>query len=654
MRVSKVVLLFLLLFPVVLTAQPDPVADTRPRYGLLAGMNFNRHEADIRALPGVPNCCPRFESGNGIGFSGGAFWQLSLGAPFSVWLRAGYMSLDATLSEVEPMTLGANGQEIQGEFEHSVDAMLGTVGFEPMLDYRIVDGLSFMAGVRAGYLLRRDYAQREELITPSTGTFENGDRIRNSDEGRILQTNRFHGSLLGGFSYEIPLNRQRTMFLAPEILLSYGVTNLVKDSLWKTHALRLGVALKFAPPYDARYPTGPVAGIDASIRAVGLDEDGNEIPNVTLRLEEFTTTRMRPLLNYIFFDADTSELPYRYRAFAPDALERFQIDQLSGTTTLEMYQHALHIIGRRMQQYPDATLTLIGTNSNDGAEKGNIDLSRRRAEAVRDYLNRMWSVDMSRMRVELRNLPDKPSNINDPDGIEENRRVEINASDPRILEPVVTTEVERTSNPPIVRFYPGAIADAGVDVWTIRARQDGRTLREISGVGTPPPTIDWNLERDQAAIPKGSEPMQYELQVSDRNGQSYITPLGEIPLNQITIATKRQERIADREIDRFSLILFDYNSADLSAANRRNVDIIKGRITPMSKVTIQGYTDRIGDPAHNLQLSNNRAQATSRAIGFPNAKVTGRGETALHDNDLPEGRFYSRTVNVVIERPIGR
>ncbi len=74
----------------------------------------------------------------------------------------------------------------------------------------------------------------------------------------------------------------------------------------------------------------------------------------------------------------------------------------------------------------------------------------------------------------------------------------------------------------------------------------------------------------------------------------------------------------------------------------------------MSKVTIQGYTDRIGDPAHNLQLSNNRAQATSRAIGFPNAKVTGRGETALHDNDLPEGRFYSRTVNVVIERPIER
>jgi outer membrane protein OmpA-like peptidoglycan-associated protein len=654
MSLSRALSLILLFLPCMLLAQPDPASDTRPRYGIVAGVNINRHDADIRALPGVPNCCPRFQTGTGIGFSGGVFYQFSIGAPFSIWLRGSYMSHDGSLSEIERETFGVNGEPVAGEIEHSVDAMLGTIGLEPMLDYRITGGLSAMLGARAGFLFRRNYEQREELLTPTTGTFNNGSRIRNADTGIIGQTNRFNGSLLGGLSYEIPLNPKRTMILAPEVLLSYGLTNLVKDSLWKIHSLRIGVALKFAPDPDRAFQNPEVTGLAAQVRAVGLDEDGKEYPDVTVRIEEFTTNRVRPLLNYVFFDPDTSEIPYRYRTLTPEAIERFQIDQLSRTTTLEMYHHVLDIVGRRMLQNPDATITLVGTNSNDGSEKGNRDLSRRRAEAVRDYLQRMWKIDNSRMRVELRNLPDKPSNINDPDGVVENRRVEIYASNPKILEPVYTTDIERTANPPSIRFYPGAQADAGVDSWIIRARQNGRVLREISGIGAVPPTVDWNLERDQASMPNAPQPMQYELQVNDRNGQTYTTPLGEIPLNQVTIETKRKERIADREIDRFSLILFDFNTSELNDANRQAVDYIKKRITLASTVTISGYTDRIGDPAHNLQLSKDRAQSTFRAIGFANAKVNARGETELHDNDLPEGRFYSRTVDVVIERPIER
>src|SRR4051794_24787393 len=43
----------------------------RDRYGLYIDLGFNHHLADFRALPGVPNCCPQFQSGNGVGASFG-------------------------------------------------------------------------------------------------------------------------------------------------------------------------------------------------------------------------------------------------------------------------------------------------------------------------------------------------------------------------------------------------------------------------------------------------------------------------------------------------------------------------------------------------------------------------------------------------------
>ena len=83
-------------------------------------------------------------------------------------------------------------------------------------------------------------------------------------------------------------------------------------------------------------------------------------------------------------------------------------------------------------------------------------------------------------------------------------------------------------------------------------------------------------------------------------------------------------------------------------------DILKLTVGGGAGLAVGGLLDwpALKAATDNLKLSNERAQATARAIDFPAARVNGRGETTLHDNDLPEGRFYSRTVDVVIERPI--
>ena len=52
--------------------QPD---SPRPSYGISAGVDFNFHNADFIGLPGIPSCCPRFETGTGFGLNCGLYYS---------------------------------------------------------------------------------------------------------------------------------------------------------------------------------------------------------------------------------------------------------------------------------------------------------------------------------------------------------------------------------------------------------------------------------------------------------------------------------------------------------------------------------------------------------------------------------------------------
>lgn len=376
-----------------------------------------------------------------------------------------------------------------------------------------------------------------------------------------------------------------------------------------------------------------------------------ERPIATVRVEEFISSEMRPLLNYVFFDEDRAELPERYMRLTPVQTGDFSNATLMPLDNLATYHHVLNIIGQRMREHPEATLRLLGTNSDEGAELGDTELSRRRAETVRDYFMRTWGIAAERLKLEARNIPEKPSNIGELDGIQENRRVEIYSSIPEILDPVVIDDTLRTVDPPRIRFRPDVTSDAGVSQWSLTAQQDDRVLKSFDGNLEVPAYLDWNVQQEKATIPRTTSPLRYALKVTDAAAQN-VTAEQSLPVEQITVQRKRRERLGDKEIDRYNLILFDFNSEELGARNLRIVGMIKPRISPTSTTTITGFTDRIGEVRVNQPLSEGRAQSAARALGIPPANATGRGESDMYTNDLPEGRFYCRTVTILVETPV--
>lgn len=676
-RILFSLLAFLLAGRIAFAQSVDDPDVPRSGYGAFGDLNINLHSAEFKKLPGIPSCCPRYENGAGVGPTLGIFYEIPLSAKFLLNLRAGYFSNGATLSTIEETTVILGNEAATAKFEHTVDASLSSVGLEPLVGYRSTPALTFQLGGHAGYVLTKTFSQKETMIEPTdVGTFENGRRIRNDTSATIPNAASIEGAIVGGVRLTLPLNSRRTLFIEPEFLFSIGVTNVATDVSWKGNALRLGVGIKYSPldepvaqppvveltPTESApvepTPTEPIPPIarpelTATVGAVGVEDNGTEYPQLTLRAEEFISTSLRPLLNYVFFDENSAELPERYTRLSPDEVSTFRVEKLYNVETLPTYYNILNIVGSRLQANPSATITLVGCNADVGPEKGNTTLSNSRAEAVREYLTKVWDIPTDRIRVQSRGLPTKPSNNAEPDGIAENRRVEIVSDAWEILEPVVTSDTLRTVTPPIIRFRPNVTAQAGAGRWSIAAVSNGRALKELDGAGTVPPEVDWKIGAEPWKLDATTDRIDYTLTVTDSAGQTVRTPVRALPVEQITIQKKRRERIADKEIDRYSLILFDFDRADLNATNKRIAEFIRDRVGPTATVTITGYTDRIGEPEYNRRLSDERARTTARSLNVPVDRAKGVGEsTLLYDNTLPEGRFYSRTVSVVVETPV--
>lgn len=653
-------------------AQNAPQDDPPPRYGGFFHLNFNFHRAGFHRLPEVPNCCREFTGGSGTGFTVGALYDLPLGSLLFLDLRAGYSSLGGRLVESETTTVIVGGEPVEGEFEHQLEAGLGAVLFEPSLGYRPVPQLSVRLGLGLGLLMNATYDQQEELIRPEgTGVFENGRRVRNEFDGDIPDAASILAFAHAGLGYDLPLNADRTLVATPEIVFMRGFSSIVADSVWSVDALRIGLSVSWSsrpsvpdvlpvaiddppPPVQDPEPEPEPEPLRPAAVALGLLEDGSEAPAATLRVEEFISTNMRPLLNYLFFEEHSAAIPERYRELTPDERDKFRVEKLHGVGTIPTYHHLLNIVGRRMTEHPEATITIVGCNDGLEEKKGEDEvLSRRRAESVFGYLKDVWGIDPARMTVQERGIPAKPSNMEVEDGVQENRRVELYSDAWEILAPVITDDTLRITNPPAIRFRPEAIGPVPVTAWTLTAEQEGTTLKEVSGEGELPEKIDWNLKEEQGTIPRADKPMEYTLEVTDALGRTARTPKSALPVEQITVSKKRRERIADKYIDRYSLILFDFDRAEFNEANERIGEFIRERLREGAEVTITGYTDRIGEEAYNERLSQRRADKTAQELETSGADVSGLGETVeLYDNTLPEGRFYSRTVTIIVETPV--
>jgi outer membrane protein OmpA-like peptidoglycan-associated protein/photosystem II stability/assembly factor-like uncharacterized protein len=425
-------------------------------------------------------------------------------------------------------------------------------------------------------------------------------------------------------------------------------------------------ALLFGKPPAQTSSSGERILAEPLLRATALNTSNGDLsaeePLSKIRIEEFLSDKVHSLLNYIFFDENATFVPLRYKQITPQQMKEFQPERLINRETLEVYYDILNIIGYRMQQNTRATLTIVGCNAQSGFETQVPDLSLRRAQAVQQYLATIWRISSSRLLVEFRDLPEKPSKQNETFGDQENRRVELYGSW-EIMRPVQYTDTLREISPVMIRFRPHLLDTAGVVRWKLSVEQGTRSLRKWTGNGnTLPNVVDWHIGRKQLTFTSDTTPVLCQLEVQYKyQAKAALSRTITLPIERVSSEVKRTTKRPDMRKNRYNLILFDIGSDKLSGVNERIVTSIQATnvFSSTANVRVLGYTDMVGADDANQMLSQRRAESVTQTLGITPQSVKtlvvkGRGEEPplLYENEHPEGRFYCRAVIIELDAPV--
>ena len=710
--------LSLFLLPISSAAQDMIVDDSTGRteylrmlVGGYAGAGFNLHTANFGALPGVPSCCQEYKSATSIVPSLGLLIEFPMITDLHLQVRLGYTTLSGDLksSEVignEPVLSdgpipGVERQDVT--VEHSLNANLPMIVAEPVVGYRFLKNFWASAGLRAGFLIGSGFEQAETLISPDGYTFVDGRATRNEVAADIPDANavQLHASV--GLGYEFPLSQRMT--LVPEVRYYLPLTKISSVD-WAVQTFHVGATFRYGV-YSPRDPTIHLdtvvvrdttvvqkAGLvkDAvylaqtreseSSRDEGDDrfvtttineswvretpkpfspilsaafvaiEDGTRRSVDSVHVEELDVIENYPLLPQIFFDSTGSDLAQtsqllldraQAQDFTTDYLQRDQI---------KVYRNLLNIVGYRMKSNPTTELTLTGTTDNTGPEKDNLTLAQSRAESVREYLVSAWKIDEGRISIKKRLLPGSPANNANDEGRAENRRVELSSSDAAILEPVEFRQRDLIVSPTDFRLQPTVEDIEGISEWTSTIKQGAATLYTESGSGRPTP-IRWDAG-SEASAPRNDKQITGTVTVRNTLGQERSAS-DTLSVDYVTLQLMASREEGGKRIERYSLIVFEYNSSDLNPSNRRVMERVKSRIEADSKVKILGFADRSGNPEYNRALARKRCLEAQRVLGLTDDRVTIEpvgSDRLIYDNDQPEGRSYSRTVQIEVETPV--
>lgn len=384
-----------------------------------------------------------------------------------------------------------------------------------------------------------------------------------------------------------------------------------------------------------------------------------------LLIEERLLTDLYALTLHVFFDSGSADLEKQYNLFANPSQTKDFNDTLVPGGTMQKYYQVLNFVGYRMQKYPATTIRLVGTNSGERNIGESRTMSRKRAERVRNYLTDIWRIDPKRIiLLPPQDLPKVPSEVNDPLGAPENRRVEILSDDFEITHPILHSDFRRYPQPDSMVFRMGnGIPDEMIADRQIEICHDGTHWHTIGNIGTSDtisPPFYWgpNNDIDVMLMPTTQSPYSAQLVIQTIDGREIRSPAVEIPVRVVRPQVSRS-CITDSVVLVYNIILFDFDRSHISAVARRLIDeFILPEITPESKIRITGHTDVIGSTSYNQALSENRATACGETIAASDITWTERstnGAGELHPlfrNDLPEGRFYNRMVQVIVTKPM--
>lgn len=633
-------------------------------YGLYGGVNVNMHSPDFDYILADPNLTELVlteliftENATSFGLNFGFIINVPIDDIFVFSGRLGYNPMGAILEQKTIVDGIQFNDEIYNDIEivDELDASIGYLEVSPMMQFHNlipVDNLYLLGGLEFGIPLVKS-STLTESINHDEVTFPNGEQsltvVNNED---ILDMNiRFALAIGAGYMFEI----DEDLYLTPEVSFRIPFSNVSSHASfdsWSVPQLRAGVSLTFGssdekPPVDESM-------IDVGFHSVRHYDKAGKFEEVKkISVEEVQYTELFPLVPYVFTD-EGSAFPSRQNQILSAEEESGEFTMLElEPEPVSINKSTLDIIGSRLRAKPTSKIIITGTNDQK-SEKSNKELADRRAEFAKNYFIINYGINPNNIEVVAGGLPSKPSAGTVPEGIEENRRIEFFSNDPEIMSPILIEKEKQTvADPTIIEFQPYVTSTDTISNWTLEISQADKMLRRFNGSGEPD-KLNWVIMPNE--LMASELPLDYYFSAENVKGKN-DSESGTIPIEFYSYSRKQEEDRPDKSIAKYSLIVFDFDSPNISDIDKKILDEnVLSSIKYNSTVQVYGYTDKIGDPEYNRKLALKRAENVSNYLKSKakSAKyeVFGIGEEVLlFDNESPIGRQLSRTVQVYVITP---
>ncbi|MBL7998647.1 MAG: OmpA family protein [Candidatus Kapabacteria bacterium] len=603
------------------------------RFGGFAGGGIILHAAEFSSLNGFPSCCPLYTNGNGLTPNVGLFIELPMTQRISHSIRLSLSDLSGRFTTVESQPVDVSGTLREAKIEHSLSTVTQGIALEPTANFRVGKTLTAFTGIRADFSLKGVVSQKEELLFPEQGSFENGSRIRNTKSGDIVGLSPLVLSAVGGFRLSFPMNADNTLLLMPELSFSLGFTRMTISEDWRAHAVRAGIGVAFqslrssAPNKMTMLPPS----IKSDLSVIPFNGE-RELPGTSVSIIETELLDMQPLMPYIFFEHGSEALPSRYVLLSRSETAEFSPERAIRNTSLETYYNVLNIIGSRLAENTKEVITITGTTADSADERDNTTLARRRAENIARYFQSVWKIDRKRMIIQT--IARSADTTRPLLSAAECRRVEIHGS-PVILSSLVRRDTVRSISPDYLRFRPAGFGNDDVKSWELVLTQRNATLKTVNGKGTMPLKTTLDMRDIPGAIRLDS--LQAVLVVNGESGLA-TSSIVQIPTSfrPLSAASGSSDTTVIRAW--FSFPLQNSTNLTLDSTQRESLSLLNRYVTNESIINITDFT----------KSAPRTAELVASRLRGGLLRSTDESSSPFYSVPYPEARFLNRGVLVTV------
>lgn len=249
----KNILIFSLLCLLTSTALADEelnYLDTKKySFGIFGSSSLNIHYVDIERINNLPNCCPKFDWGTGVGFNLGFIYLQPITNKLETYIGLYYNDYNGDLISNETIPISqVSGNGFQNaEIEHVINVDLIYTSINIGISFNIFNKTFIKSGPLISYLVSNSFSQEERLIKPrNSGVFtETGTRKRNQYSGEIDDMRNLLFSWNFSIYHIFSGNARNTVSIVPEIGFNLGFNSVHDKSLWIVNSAYLGVSILF-------------------------------------------------------------------------------------------------------------------------------------------------------------------------------------------------------------------------------------------------------------------------------------------------------------------------------------------------------------------------------------------------------------------------